>query len=88
MSGIIKTVSQLIENQFPAVYREEGPQLVAFVKAYFEFLENDEESSTVDSIKCPIELRSLLVITFEIQLEILVVATRTSSRESLLSYWF
>ena len=46
MSDIIKTVSQLIENQFPAVYREEGPQLVAFVKAYFEFLENDEESST------------------------------------------
>lgn len=45
MPEIVKTVSQLIESQFPQVYRDEGPQLIAFVKAYFEFLEEDEKSS-------------------------------------------
>lgn len=45
MTDIIKTVSQLIESQFPAIYREEGPQLIAFTKAYFQFLEEDEDSS-------------------------------------------
>jgi hypothetical protein len=32
-------ISPLIESQFPAFYREEGPQFVAFVKAYYEWLE-------------------------------------------------
>ena len=45
MTDIIKTVSQLIESQFPAIYREEGPQLIAFTKAYFQFLEEDKDSS-------------------------------------------
>ncbi len=38
---IPKHISQLIESQFPAVYREEGDNLIAFVKAYYEFLETD-----------------------------------------------
>jgi hypothetical protein len=37
-----KEVAQLIESQFPAIYREEGEELVAFIKAYYEFLESDE----------------------------------------------
>ena len=36
-----KEVAQLIESQFPAIYREEGEELVAFIKAYYEFLESD-----------------------------------------------
>ena len=40
MKDIEKLISPLIESQFPAVYREDGPQLVAFVKAYYEWLEN------------------------------------------------
>lgn len=38
-------ISQLIEDQFPAIYREEGPILVAFLKAYYEWLETTEKSS-------------------------------------------
>jgi hypothetical protein len=37
----IKTISQYVENQFPALYREEGEMLVEFVKAYYEYLENE-----------------------------------------------
>lgn len=38
-TDITKTISQFIENQFPALYREEGQVLVAFVTAYYEYLE-------------------------------------------------
>lgn len=41
MKDIEKLISPLIESQFPSVYREDGPQLVAFVKAYYEWLENN-----------------------------------------------
>ena len=41
MKDIEKLISPLIENQFPSFYREDGPQLVAFVKAYYEWLENN-----------------------------------------------
>ena len=39
MTEFVKTVSQLVENQFPSFYKEDGPGFVAFVKAYYEFLE-------------------------------------------------
>lgn len=45
MADFTKEVSQLIENQFPEIYREEGGNLVAFVKAYYEFLESNEKYS-------------------------------------------
>lgn len=32
-------ISQYIERQFPAFYREEGQNFIAFVKAYYEWLE-------------------------------------------------
>lgn len=41
MKDIEKIISPFIENQFPDFYREEGPQFVAFVKAYYEWLENN-----------------------------------------------
>lgn len=40
-----KEVSQLIENQFPEFYREEGSNLVAFIRAYYEFLESNNKYS-------------------------------------------
>jgi hypothetical protein len=40
MKDIEKQISPLIENQFPSFYKEEGPQFIAFVKAYYEWLEN------------------------------------------------
>lgn len=33
-------ISPLVETQFPAFYREEGPLFVSFVKAYYEWLES------------------------------------------------
>ena len=46
MHNLSQTLSEYIEQQFPAVYREDGPNLVAFVKAYYEFLENTSTSPT------------------------------------------
>ena len=46
MHDLSKTISEYIEQQFPAVYREDGPNLVAFTKAYYEFMENTSESPT------------------------------------------
>src|SRR5688572_19003302 len=42
MEVIERTISQYVENMFPAVYKDEGPIFVAFVKAYFEWLEDEE----------------------------------------------
>ena len=37
----IKKLSSQIESQFPGFIREEGPQFVAFLKAYFEYMEQE-----------------------------------------------
>ena len=39
-------ISPLIEQQYPEVYRSEGPVFVAFIKAYYEYL---EQSGTDDT---------------------------------------
>jgi hypothetical protein len=39
MDTLEKFLSPLIESQFPAHVREDGPVFVAFVKAYYEWLE-------------------------------------------------
>lgn len=41
MKDIEKVISPLIQSQFPAFYNEEGPQFIAFVKAYYEWLESE-----------------------------------------------
>lgn len=41
MSLIEKKVSPFISQQFPQFYRESGPNFVAFIKAYYEWLESD-----------------------------------------------
>ena len=39
MKKIESLISPLVENQFPSFYKEEGPQFIAFAKAYYEWLE-------------------------------------------------
>ena len=38
---IFKKISSQVESQFPGFIREEGPQFVAFLKAYFEYMEQN-----------------------------------------------
>lgn len=39
MSLIEPLIHQFIAAQFPAIYRDEGPQFIAFVTSYFQYLE-------------------------------------------------
>jgi hypothetical protein len=39
-----KKISPLIEAQFPAFIREEGPRFVSFLKAYYEFMEQSGQA--------------------------------------------
>jgi hypothetical protein len=38
-------ISNFIEHQFPSFYRDEGQNFIAFVKAYYEWLEQSEQIS-------------------------------------------
>ena len=40
------TISRFVESQFPAFYHESGPELVAFLRAYYEFLETHDRYAT------------------------------------------
>jgi hypothetical protein len=42
MDTLEKTISNFIEQQFPAVFRELGPTFVLFVKLYYEWLEEPD----------------------------------------------
>ena len=42
---ILKKVSFFIDSQFPALYKEYGPELVQLVKDYYTFLETDTKQS-------------------------------------------
>ncbi len=42
MTQITPIISPLISGQFPAVYREQGPRFVAFMEAYYEWLETGD----------------------------------------------
>jgi len=44
MSDIEKFVSPFIPQQFPAFYKEEGPNFIAFVKAYYEWMESTNQA--------------------------------------------
>ena len=45
--SIEKYISQFVESQFPDFYKEQGPTFIAFVKAYYEWMESN--SSLVNS---------------------------------------
>jgi hypothetical protein len=46
---ILKKISSQIESQFPGFIREEGPQFVSFLKAYFEYME--QSGNSVNAIR-------------------------------------
>lgn len=43
-----KNISSLVESQFPAFFREEGPIFVSFVKEYFKWLETNQDISNTE----------------------------------------
>jgi hypothetical protein len=44
MSRIEKFVSSFVPQQFPLFYKDEGPNFIAFVKAYYEWLESNGQT--------------------------------------------
>lgn len=44
MSSIEKFISPFIQQQFPSFYSEQGPNFVAFVRAYYEWLEQSNNT--------------------------------------------
>lgn len=57
MADIEKILSPLIESQFPAFYKEEGPMFIEFVKAYYEWLE--QSNNTINVSKSLLEYRDI-----------------------------
>jgi len=49
MINLEKQISSLIESHFPSFYKEEGPNFIAFVKAYYEWLEKQITICTLDN---------------------------------------
>ena len=50
MKDIEKFISPFVENQFPSFYKEEGEQFIAFVKAYYEWMEQETQILEVSSV--------------------------------------
>jgi len=44
-----KNISFLIEQQFPAIYKESGKELIAIVEEYYKWLETDENQSVYNA---------------------------------------
>lgn len=42
---ILKKVSFFVDAQFPALYKEFGPELIQLVRDYYEFMETDTDQS-------------------------------------------
>lgn len=47
MLNVEQHISPLVENMFPSFYKEEGPNFITFVKAYYEWLENSTQLLTL-----------------------------------------
>ena len=45
MLPTVEQISNLVENQFPSFYHEEGPKFIEFVKAYYEWLETSGKTN-------------------------------------------
>ena len=39
--AVTEKISKLVQNQFPAFYKEEGPKFLAFMEAYYEYMEQN-----------------------------------------------
>ena len=55
--SIEKFISPFIEAQFPQFYQEEGPYFIAFVKAYYEWLE--QSNNVINATRSLMEYRDL-----------------------------
>jgi hypothetical protein len=44
MTTITNTVSIFVQNQFPDFYKNEGPKFIAFLEAYYEWLETEGQA--------------------------------------------
>jgi hypothetical protein len=44
MSSIEKNISSFIEQQFPSFYRDQGPNFIAFIRAYYEWMEQSNNT--------------------------------------------
>ena len=42
--SIEKFISPFIAQQFPAFYKEEGPNFIAFLRAYYEWMESSQQT--------------------------------------------
>lgn len=52
MSNQIEKVSALVRNQFPDFYKEDGERFLAFIEAYYEYLEqNDKMTHEIRNLK-------------------------------------
>src|SRR5210317_606 len=49
MKNIEQYISPLIKEQFPSFYKEESPFFIAFVKAYYEWLENNYQEIILET---------------------------------------
>ena len=54
---IEKHISPFIESQFPSFYQEDGPEFIAFVKAYYEWLET--ENNIINQSRSLLEYRDI-----------------------------
>jgi len=43
--SVEKIISNFIQSQFPLFYQEEGPDFILFMKAYYEWMESDRNTS-------------------------------------------
>jgi hypothetical protein len=57
MENIEQKISNLVEQQFPAFYQEEGPAFISFVKAYYAWME--EEGNTINQSRNILNYRDL-----------------------------
>lgn len=57
MENIEQKISNLVEHQFPAFYQEEGPIFIAFVKAYYAWME--EEGNSINQSRNILNYRDL-----------------------------
>jgi len=62
-----KKTSLLINRQVPEFIREENPIFIAFLEAYYEYLENKQGSEYNDLIKRAKDLRDLSDVDFSIE---------------------
>jgi len=54
---LLRKISSQVESQFPSFIREEGPNFVAFLKAYFEYLE--QTGNATDAIRSLEDLQDI-----------------------------